>query len=747
MRTLLLTLTSLIALGACKLEVDYTGTYYQCNPDGACPDGYECQDQVCIPTDPEPPACSTDVAAGGGHACAIREGGAVWCWGRNDKGQLGDGTATDSDVPVQVAGVSNAIRVGAGDAFSCALDEAGTVRCWGANETGQLGDGTMGDSRAPVQVSGVTDAAQLAVGTNHSCVVLADDSVSCWGSNSAGQIGDGSMSTRMVPTAVSGLPPARIITAGYNHTCAVDMQGAARCWGENDNGELGVGDTEPHNTPVAVLDIAGVTSITAGDDVTCAVAEGFARCWGENDSGQLGNSAAGAQSDRPIYVITPVPLLSIRAGDEHVCGADRQGDLYCWGANLDGRLGDGSLNDHPTAALSLFKQTVSFALGGEHTCAVDYRGAIRCAGFNYRGVLGDGRRISRGEPTTIEGITNAVDVTLGGNHSCVSLMDGRVMCWGANNLGQVGDGGFSEYRTLPSEVFGLRNVSQMVAGSTHTCALTAEGPYCWGNNDDGRIGDSSYIPSAQPRKVFGLEGGVKSLHAGDFTSCAIMMNNEPRCWGSMFGVPVVGNAGGLSEAADIGIGQDFQCFQPLNGPVSCTGTNYSGQLGDGTQMNLGQTSMPANLGTVVDLQSRGRSSCAVASDGTVKCWGLHDGRLGTGGMPGGVASNPTPVMGLTGVAQLAMGWEASCARKTDGTVWCWGLNFVGQTGDNTYTDRNAPVQIAGLAGATDIAAGRSHVCAVKADATVACWGFDNVGQLGLGIRQIIRPVGVRMTCD
>lgn len=744
MRALLLSLTSLLALGACKLEVDYTGTYYQCNPDGACPDGYECQDMVCIPTDPEPPACSTDVAAGGGHACAIRDGGAVWCWGRNDKGQLGDGTATDSDVPVQVVGVSNAIRVGAGESFSCALDSGGVVHCWGANESGELGDGTMGDSRAPVQVAGVTNATQLAVGTNHSCVILADDSVSCWGANEAGQIGDGSTSTRLLPTAVAQLPPSRSITAGYFHTCAVDTTGTARCWGENDNGELGVGDTETHNTPTAVVDIAGITSIAAGDDVTCAVAEGFAHCWGENDNGQLGNTAAGGGSDRPVPVTTPVPLLSLRAGDEHVCGADRQGDLYCWGYGADGRLGDGQVSSRGTATLSLFKQTISFALGGEHTCAVDYRGAIRCAGFNRRGALGDGRRVTRGEPTTLAGINNAVDIVAGGNHTCASLMDGKVMCWGQNNAGQVGDGGFSEVRTLPSEVFGLRNITQLVAGSSHTCANTPDGVYCWGNNDDSRIGDPSNQPSAQPRKVDGIPA-AKTITAGDFSTCAISMTNEPLCWGNVWGNWPPENPMGITSASDVAAGQDFRCVQELNGPVQCSGTNYTGSLGDGTLDNLGQTSMPANLGTVVDIQARGRSACAVASDGTAKCWGLNDSRLGTGG--GYATPNPTAIMGLTGIAQLSLGWEASCARKTDGTVWCWGPNPFGQTGDNTYIDRNVPVQIAGLSGATDIAAGRNHVCAVKADATVACWGLDTTGQLGLGIRQIIRPVGVRMTCD
>jgi alpha-tubulin suppressor-like RCC1 family protein len=115
-------------------------------------------------------------------------------------------------------------------------------------------------------------------------------------------------------------------------------------------------------------------------------------------------------------------------------------------------------------------------------------------------------------------------------------------------------------------------------------------------------------------------------------------------------------------------------------------------------------------------------------------------------MGGYVTQTPTPVSGLSGVAQLAMGWAASCARKTDGTVWCWGYNDAGQVGDGTYTSRGTPVQIASLANVKDIASGENHTCVVKEDSTVACWGLDTSGQLGIGLHSILGPVGVRMTC-
>src|SRR5688572_28173813 len=106
------TIWLLLFVAACTLKVDYTGTNFQCNPDGTCPPDFVCQDMVCVPIDPVPPKCSQDVSAGDLHSCAVREDGTVWCWGRNDKGQLGDGTASDSDLPVEVMNVTKAVSVG-----------------------------------------------------------------------------------------------------------------------------------------------------------------------------------------------------------------------------------------------------------------------------------------------------------------------------------------------------------------------------------------------------------------------------------------------------------------------------------------------------------------------------------------------------------------------------------------------------------------------------------------------------------
>src|SRR5215831_9619401 len=124
---------AVFSLGAgCSLNVDYTGTLYQCGPHDECPDGYICVENYCVPN--EPPiggTCSTQVAAGFEHTCHLRADATVWCWGRNDYGQLADNSAIDRDEPVQVANLTNITQISAGTLHTCARKMDGSVSCWG----------------------------------------------------------------------------------------------------------------------------------------------------------------------------------------------------------------------------------------------------------------------------------------------------------------------------------------------------------------------------------------------------------------------------------------------------------------------------------------------------------------------------------------------------------------------------------------------------------------------------------------
>ena len=239
------------------------------------------------------------IDAGPFHTCAIANGSA-FCWGGNDFGQLGNGDSTDQSSPVAVSGIAVSVSaIEAGYYFSCVLSTGGAVWCWGYNGSGQLGNGSTTQSVSPVPVSGLsTGVMAIANGDSHACALTSVGAVFCWGDNGTGQLGDGSTTDRLVPVPVTGLSAGVIaITANGLHSCALTTMGEVQCWDDNYHGKLGDGSTIDRLTPVTVAGLGGVSGLSAGPNHTCAViSDGSLRCWGDNDYGQLGDGTAGLRS-------------------------------------------------------------------------------------------------------------------------------------------------------------------------------------------------------------------------------------------------------------------------------------------------------------------------------------------------------------------------------------------------------------------------------------------------------------------
>jgi alpha-tubulin suppressor-like RCC1 family protein len=333
-------------------------------------------------------------------------------------------------------------------------------------------------------------------------------------------------------------------------------------------------------------------------------------------------------------------------------------------------------------------------------------------------------------------------VAAGARHACAAQADGTVLCWGENDNGEAGNGSYEYAQPIPHVVYGIAHPKQMVAGAEHTCALLDDGTYCWGNNANGRLGDGTQTSSSQPRGVGTIGGTPTRLAIGDNASFALLAGSA-RGWGAGFGLmPTT-----ISNVTDISAGDEHVCMLETDKTVSCYGENYNYQLGDDTSIARTAPGVQAiGVTNAVEVQLRGSQSCARIGDGTIKCWGLNaDGRLGVGNTSYQIRT-PTAVQGVSNVMKLAMGFDASCAIKTDGTLWCWGANYFGQVGDGSYQTRPAAVQIMGLSGVKDVASGGAHTCAIDGTGHVVCWGLGASGQLGTGIREVTRPVGVRMTC-
>ena len=339
------------------------------------------------------------VAAGDSHSAAVTKDGDLYMWGRNYYGQLGVYSNADSKIPIKVNNSSSTLPeksvkyIALGYYHSAAITKDGSLYMWGRNNYGQLGDGTTTDRYTPVKI--MDNVASVSLGGSHSAAVTKDGSLYMWGDNGNGRLGDGTTTDRYTPVKI--MDNVASVSLGSSHSAAITKDGSLYMWGYNYYGQLGNGTTTDRYTPVKIMD--NVASVSLGGNHSAAITkDSNLYMWGGNGSGQLGDGTTDNKT-RPNRVASNVQ--SVKLGYIHTTVISKDGGLYTWGYNYYGQLGNGTTTNSSNP-IKIMNDAIDCAGGDDHTIVLKKDGTVYTWGRNYNGQLGDGTTTNRKSPVAIQ---------------------------------------------------------------------------------------------------------------------------------------------------------------------------------------------------------------------------------------------------------------------------------------------------------------------------------------------------------
>jgi len=791
-------------------------------------------------------AAPTQVSTGLNNTCAI-DAGALTCWGDDTYGQIGNGTVSTTPVttPTAVPGMDTNVTfvvVAPNGENVCAI-QSGILYCWGSNDRGQLGTGTTASASSPsaVTLPGSGDVTQVSTSGQHTCAVRGGAGY-CWGRNDYGQLGNGRPTGDLV-TPTFGFPNPLFFSTGViqfsvnaNYSCALGKLGNGGttdnigCWGHNTDGNLGNSTLTDNFTANAnvIFGSANINpiSVTTGKTHACALvylnggSTPTAECWGDNTEGAVGDSTTTGPRQFPVPAANGATFTQVSAGDEYTCAGDGT-NAYCWGlatgydfvtlTPLDGTF---------TTAHSFplpYGNATSITAGDLTTCFIDPTySVVRCSGSNAAGQLGNGSVIDAGPPNPCgngivergetcddgnlasgDGCSNTCAVESGygctGAPSTCSLLCGNGVvdtgetCDDGNR--SAGDGCSASCQT---------EAGYSCTGAPSTCALLCgngvvdTGETCDDGNRSAGDGcsascqtESGYSCTGSPSRCSPICGnGVLdpgetcddgNYASGDGCSASCQIESGYSCAGAPSHCSLICGNGVIDpgEACDDGnhasgdgcsacqIEAGYSCTgaPSICSPICGNGVLDPGETCDdgnhtsgdgcsnscqiennsfctGTPSSCSVSTPPVSMSSPIRSAAGKVNTCKITSAGALYCWGDNS----NGQLDNSFIAKPTPFLipGMTsGVTDVSISGDGYtiCAIKSE-SLYCWGDNSYGQIGDGTTSDRQSPTVVTSLKYVQRVATSGNHTCALVLvpgnELAEYCWGDNTYGQLGVG---------------
>ncbi|MDI1434424.1 RCC1 domain-containing protein [Polyangium sorediatum] len=649
------------------------------------------------------------VVAGSNHTCALGAEGVARCVGENEHQQLAPGSAENARVADVVLG-ERIVDIAAGSGFTCALTEAGAVSCWGGVYT----DPTTKRERP---ITGVTDATGIVVQKMVGCAILRDGDAACWGDATwLGKSGNPSETSaiRLGLNDVTSIAPAE----GY--VCVTRKGGAAQCKGDLPWKE----DTAATWVPVSAKKGAGAAPfrrVSAAGSHACFETDGAPLCLGTDFQGTLL-----PELDMPAFARG---ARRVQAGGGRVCAIDAIGRVACWGHAYHGETGidpDAPLVGGAVPVVGV-SDAVDLALSDDHTCALESDGDVFCWGLNREGQLGDGKPLHRATPVDVGVFRGVTDIQGGSSETCL-LAGGDISCWGGDN----GPGPWPQKASFPDRVvsmdLGQITVCGLLPGGDVRCGFFNKVDRCKDQDNRRHCTLASHWDSD---RLPALPGKATDFATDRINNVCALVGGDAHC---LF---YLGEAGGyhgdtwqkvprVSGAVSIEATAESMCvIEGADRHVAC----FHDHRFDADQDFAEEAPNPkvtkiAGLTGVTALAGGASTFCALAG-GALRCF-EPDVERGT------PTIRPTSAVAIDGLPQadaIAGADDMFCAIHA-GKVHCWEMYRPG-------TVKTVPLPRP----ATRLGVGYEHACALTDDEHLWCWGHDEGGQLGVGrVAMSYRPI-------
>jgi alpha-tubulin suppressor-like RCC1 family protein len=675
---------------------------------------------------------------------AIKTDGTLWSWGLNTYGQLGLNDTVSRSSPVQVGTRTDWNFIAGGEFHSVGITNSGTIWSWGENSAVQLGlNDTVGRSN-PVQIGNLSTWVSASLGNSTGVILDNSGTVYNIGLNSIGA--DLGIGNRSNPIIVGPETNWKNASLGANQAVAVKTDGTIWTWGGTNTYSYS-GELATNNFELRQMDnqTNWVSASFFGDprQVMTLKTDGTMWMWGANASGQLGFNDTVTRSS-PVQLGT-LTWKKIASGGTAFSSAIRNDDtLWTWGNGGNSSLGLGTTANR-SSPVQVGTLTWNNAYAGlAHMIAIRTDGTLWGWGINGNGQLGQNNVTDRPSPVQIGTDTNWSKAAAGGRSSFGIKTDGTLWSWGRGTSGELGISAASD-RSSPVQI-GTLTWNDVYVNDVSTFAIRTDGTlWSWGGNFIGQLGDGSLINRSSPVQV-GTRTDWRYAFPGNNTGNSVGITNDNNLWA--WGRVILRNntvENNVTSPVQIGVGISWQSVAN-SGDGSSTmyaiTTDNRMYTGPGTVSLYSiwggntQRSSPVQIGTETNwaYASAGDSrSFGIKNDGTL--WGWGSGALGfpylnTSNIQ--VVDSPVQI-GTNTWRSFALGLSNAnfSGIQTDGTLWSWGNNDVGQLGDNTSVSKSSPVQLGTLSNWSNISAGNQYFLAVKNDGTLWGWGRNQFSQLGL----------------